>query len=173
MLKKNIVLILLTGLILTSCEDDEPATPPPTPPPTLLLSSSFSSITVGDSKALSIELADMETSVFGVSMLISYNTTVVEVDTNNSFEQGAYFGTNAIYLFERVEDEIHFSITEVWGDDMVSGTGKLCDFEVKGLTPGTSIFTIIPDEIYFIDTNGEEVVITDLEVGDLTITVSD
>ena len=167
MLKKNTVFILLTGLILTGCEDDEPTNPPPT----LSLSSSSSSITVGDSKTLSIELADMETSVFGVSMQISYDASVAEVDTTSGFVQGAYFGTNAISLFETVDNTVHFSISAI-GGNMVSGNGKLCDFKVTGLSTGTSTFTIVPEEIYFIDDNGDAVIITDLEVGDLTITIS-
>ena len=167
MLKKNIILILLTGLILTGCEDDEPTNPSPT----LSLSSSSSSITVEGSTTLSVELANMETSVFGVSMQISYDASVAEVDTTSGFEQGAYFGTNAISLFETVDNTVHFSISAI-GGNMVSGNGKLCDFKVTGLSTGTSTFTIVPEEIYFIDDNGDAVIITDLEVGDLTITIS-
>ena len=167
MLKKNIILILLTGLILTSCEDDEPTNPPST----LSLSSSSSSITVGGSTSISVGLADLGTSVFGVSMQISYDTSFVEVDTTSGFVQGAYFGTNAISLFETVDNTVHFSISAI-GGNMVSGNGKLCDFKVTGLSTGTSTFTIVPEEIYFIDDNGDAVIITDLEVGDLTITIS-
>ena len=169
MLKKNIILILLTGLILTSCEDDEPTNPPPT----LSLSSSSSSITVGGSTTLSVELANMEASVFGVSMQISYYATVVEVDTTSGFVQGGYFGPNAISLFETVDDTVHFSISAIQGDAMVNGTGTICVFEVTGLSSGTSPFTIVPEEIYFIDANGSKVDIIGLEVGDLTITVSE
>ena len=168
MLKKNTVFILLTGLILTGCEDDEPTNPPPT----LSLSSSSSSITVGGSTSISVELADLETSILGVSMQISYDASVVEVNTTSGFEQGAYFGTNAISLFETVDNTVHFSISAI-GGNMVSGNGKLCDFKVTGLSTGTSTFTIVPEEIYFIDDNGDAVIITDLEVEDLTITVSD
>ena len=168
MLKKNTIFIMFIGVMLTSCEDDEPTNPPPT----LLLSSSSSSITVGGSTSISVELADLETFVFGVSMQISYDTSVVEVDTTSGFVQGTYFGTNAISLFETVDDKVHFSITEVQGDDMVSGTGKICEFEINGLNVGTSTFTIVTDELYFIDKNGNEMVVTDLEIRDLTITVS-
>ncbi len=167
MLKKNIILILLTGLILTGCEDDEPTNPSPT----LSLSSSSSSITVGNSTSISVELADLETSILGVSMQISYDESVAEVDTTSGFVQGAYFGTNAISLFETVDNTVHFSISAI-GGNMVSGTGTICIFEVTGLSTGTSTFTIVPEEIYFIDDNGDAVIITDLEVGDLTITVS-
>ena len=166
MLKKNTILILFIGLILTSCKDDEPTTP------ALLLSSSSSSILVDGTATISLEITDLETAIFGISMQISYNTSVVEVDTTNGIEQGVYFGTNAISLFEIVHDTVHFSISAI-GDDMVSGTGKLCDFKVTGLSSGTSPFTIVPEEIYFIDENGDEVIITDLEVGDLKITVSE
>ena len=139
--------------------------------PVLLLSSSSSSITVGGSTSISLEITDLVTSVFGVEMQISYNASVVEVDAS-SFEQGAYFGTNAISLFEIVDDKVHFSITEVRDDVMVSGTGTICEFDVTGLSSGASQFTIVSEEIYFIDDNGDAVIITDLEVGDLTITVS-
>jgi hypothetical protein len=166
MLKKNTILILFIGLILTSCEDDEPTTP------ALLLSSSSSSILVAGTATISLEITDLKTAIFGISMQISYNTSVVEVDTTNGIEQGVYFGTNAISLFEIVHDTVHFSISAI-GDDMVSGTGKLCDFKVTGLSSGTSPLTIVPEEIYFIDENGDEVIITNLEVGDLIITVSE
>jgi len=168
MLKKNTIFIMFIGVMLTSCEDDEPANPPPT----LLLSSSSSSITVGGSTSISVELAGLETFVFGVSMQISYETSVVEVDATSGFVQGTYFGTNAISLIETVDDTVHFSISAIHGDATVNGTGKLCDFEVTGLAVGTSTFTIVPEVIYFIDDNGDAVIITNLEVGELTITVS-
>ena len=169
MLKKNTIFIMFIGVMLTSCEDEVPTTPAPA----LSLSSSSSSILVGGTATISLEITDLKTSVFGISMLISYDTTVVEVDTSNSFEQGAYFGTNAISLFETVDDKVHFSITEVRDDVMVSGTGTICEFDVTGLSLGASQFTIVSEEIYFIDDNGDAVIITDLEVGDLTITVGE
>ena len=169
MLKKNIIPLLLIGLILTSCEDDKQTTPEPT----MLLSSSSSSITVGGSTILSLELANMEKSVFGVSIQISYDASVVEVGTSSGFMQGTYFGTNAISLFETADNTVHFSISAIQGDAMVNGTDKLCDFTVTGLSSGTTTYTIVPEEIHFIDDNGDEVIITDLEVGDLIITVSE
>jgi PKD repeat protein len=116
------------------------------PPPTLLLSSSSSSITVGGSTTLSVELANLETYVFGVSMQISYDASAVEVDTLSGFVQGTYFGTNAISLFETVDNTVHFSISAIQGDAMVNGTDKLCDFTVTGLSSGTSTYTIVPEE---------------------------
>ena len=168
MLKRNTIFIMFIGVMLISCEDDEPTNPPPT----LSLSSSSSSITVGGSTTLSVELANMEASVFGVSMQISYYATVVEVDTTSGFVQGGYFGPNAISLFETVDDTVHFSISAIQGDAMVNGTGKLCDFEVTGLSSGTSPFTIVPGKIYSIDADTIESVMNELEVGDLTITVN-
>ena len=166
MLKKNTIFILFIGVILTSCEEEVPTTIQ-----MMSLSSSSSSITVDGTAIISLKITDLEISVFGVSMQISYDASVVEVDTTSGFEQGAYFGTNAISLFETVDDTVHFSISAI-GGNMVSGNGKLCDFKVTGLSTGTSTFTIVPEEIYFIDDNGDAVIITDLEVGDLTITVS-
>jgi len=137
----------------------------------LLLSSSSSSITAGGSTSISLDITDLVTFVFGVEMQISYNASVVEVDTS-SFEQGSYFGTNAISLFQIVDDKIHLSISAIHGDAMVNGTGQLGEFAVTGLSSGTSTFTIVPEELHFIDDNGNEVDITDyLEVRDLTVTV--
>ena len=139
--------------------------------PVLLLSSSSSSITAGGSTSISLDITDLAAFVFGVEMQISYNASVVEVDTS-SFEQGAYFGTNAISLFQIVENKVHLSISAVHGDAMVNGTGQLGEFAVTGLSSGTSTFTIVPEELHFIDDNGNEVDITDyLEVRDLTVTV--
>ena len=139
--------------------------------PVLLLSSSSSSITAGGSTSISLDITDLVTFVFGVEMQISYNASVVDVDTS-SFEQGAYFGANAISLFQIVEDKIHLSISAIHGDAMVNGTGQLGEFAVTGLSSGTSTFTIVPEELHFIDDNGNEVDITDyLEVRDLTVTV--
>jgi len=82
------------------------------------------------------------------------------------------FGTNAISLFQIVDDKIHLSISAIHGDAMVNGTGLLAAFEVTGLSSGTSTFTIVPEELHFIDDNGNEVDITDyLEVRDLTVTI--
>ena len=140
--------------------------------PVLLLSSSSSSITIGESTSISLKITDLGISIFGVEMQISYNVNVVEVDTL-SFVQGSYFGTNAISLFQIMDDKIHLSISAIHGDAMVNGTGQLAGFEVTGLSSGTSTFTIVPEEIYFIDANGSKVDIIGLEVGDLTITVSE
>ena len=139
--------------------------------PVLLLSSSSSSITIGESTSISLKITDLGISIFGVEMQISYNVNVVEVDTL-SFVQGSYFGTNAISLFQIVDDKIHLSISAIHGDAMVNGTGQLAAFEVTGLSSGTSTFTIVPEELHFIDDNGNEVDITDyLEVRGLTVTV--
>lgn len=139
--------------------------------PVLLLSSSSSSITIGESTSISLEITDLGISIFGVEMQISYNANVVEVDTL-SFVQGSYFGTNAISLFQIMDDKIHLSISAIHGDAMVNGTGQLAGFEVTGLSSGTSTFTIVPEELHFIDDNGNEMDITDyLEVRDLTVTV--
>ena len=139
--------------------------------PVLLLSSSSSSITIGESTSISLKITDLGISIFGVEMQISYNVNVVEVDTL-SFVQGSYFGTNAISLFQIVDDKIHLSISAIHGDAMVNGTGQLASFEVTGLSSGTSTFTIVPEELHFIDDNGNEMDITDyLEVRDLTVTV--
>jgi len=137
----------------------------------LLLSSSSSSIAAGESTSISLDITDLVTSVFGVEMQISYNKSVVDVDTS-SFEQGTYFGNNAISLFQIVEDKVHLSISAIHGDAMVNGTGRLGEFSVTGLSSGTCTFTIVPEELHFIDDNGNEVHFTDyLEVRDLTITV--
>ena len=93
----------------------------------LLLSSSSSSITIGGSTSISLEITDLVISVFGVEMQISYNASVVDVDTL-SFVQGSYFGTNAISLFQIVEDKVHLSISAIHGDAMVNGTGQLAAF---------------------------------------------
>jgi PKD repeat protein len=139
--------------------------------PVLLLSSSSSSITIGESTSISLKITDLGISIFGVEMQISYNVNVVEVDTL-SFVQGSYFGTNAISLFQIMDDKIHLSISAIHGDAMVNGTGQLASFEVTGLSSGTSTFTIVPEELHFIDDNGNEMDITDyLEVRDLTVTV--
>ncbi|HJM33160.1 MAG TPA: PKD domain-containing protein [Candidatus Marinimicrobia bacterium] len=139
--------------------------------PVLLLSSSSSSIAAGGSTSISLDITDLVTSVFGVEMQIDYNTSIVEVDAS-SFEQGAYFGANAISLFQIVEDKVHLSISAIHGDAMVNGTGRLGEFSVTGLSSGTCTFTIVPEELHFIDDNGNEVHFTDyLEVRDLTITV--
>jgi hypothetical protein len=106
-------------------------------------------------------------------MLISYDDkSVVEIDTSNGFLQGGYFGINAISLFEIVRDTVHFSISAI-GDYEGGGTSKLCDFEITGLAIGRSTFAIIPEEIYFINDTGGEVVITNLEFENLTITISE
>ena len=168
MLKKNTIFIMFIGVMLTSCEEEVPTTPAPA----LLLSSSSSSILVDSTATISLEITDLETSVFGVSMQISYNTIVIEVDTTSGFVQGGYFGTDAISLFETVDNTVHFSISAIHGDAMVNGTGKLCTFEVTGLSTGTSTFTIVPGKIYSIDADTVESVMNELEVGDLTITVS-
>jgi len=139
--------------------------------PVLLLSSSSSSITIGESTSISLDITDLMTPIFGVEMQISYNVSIFEVDSS-SFDQGVYFGTNAISLFQIVEDKIHLSISAIHGDAMVNGTGQLGNFIVTGLSSGSGTFTIIPEELHFIDGNGNEVHITDsLEVRDLTLTV--
>jgi|TARA_Y100000310_G_scaffold160666_1_gene160421 hypothetical protein len=55
---------------------------------------------------------------------------------------------------------------------MVNGTSKLGDFVVTGLSSGSGTFKIIPEELHFIDGNGNEMHITDsLYVRDLTVTI--
>ena len=71
-----------------------------------------------------------------------------------------------------MEDKVHLSISAIHGDAMVNGTGRLGEFSVTGFSSGTCTFTIVPEELHFIDDNGNEVDITDyLEVRDLTVNV--
>ncbi len=139
--------------------------------PVLLLSSNLASLAPGESTSISLYITDLMTPIFGVEMQISYNVSIFKVDSS-SFDQGVYFGTNAISLFQIVDDKIHLSISAIHGDAMVNGTGKLGDFVVTGLSSGSGTFKIIPEELHFIDGNGNEVHITDsLDVRDLTVTV--
>ena len=120
--------------------------------PVLLLSSSLASIATGESTSISLDITDLMTPIFGVEMQISYNVSIFEV-VSSSFDQGVYSGTNAISLFQIVEDKKHLSISAIHGDAMVNGTGQLGNIIVTGLSSGSGTFTIIPEELHFIVVN--------------------
>lgn len=163
-MKKTISFITLL-FILTGCEIEEIDLIP-----TISLSSSTSSISIDEVTKLSLEITDLETEIFGIGLRISFNENIVEIDSISGISKGDFLGSNTISLSKINNNVLHFSaiVTE---DATLSGSGTLFEFDIKGISAGTSVFTIINDGIFFIDKDGNEVIIQNLEKNNLEIYV--
>ncbi|MBN2104889.1 hypothetical protein JW835_12685, partial [bacterium] len=87
------------------------------------------------------------------------------------FGLGDYFGWDVVAFAKVVSDSIYVSVSRTQGQAMVKGSGELGSLTFTGLSKGSGEVEVDPAEVHFYDADGEEIVMTDLVVGDATITV--
>ena len=88
-------------------------------------------------------------------MRIVYDSSIVSFSDSTGFSVGDFFGSEFISF---VKEE-------------VSGSGDLGVLTFGGKSPGSSTVDVIPSELHFYDSDGNEVIIPDLEIENAIIAV--
>lgn len=130
--------------------------------------------TIGVNETVGVEMdfTGLSDSIFAVSMEINYDSTILSFDDTAVYSIGDFFGDEIIYLIYENNSSIYFSISIQQGNTMVDGSGSIVSFEFFGLSPGTSVIEILPSNLKFFDSTGNEIIISNLESTTSIITVT-
>lgn len=164
------ILVLSMALLLFGC-DDNASDPVVTPPASLGLSPSQSSLAAGADAEQSLRLEGLTTPVFGVSVQLSFNNSVVTFGDSLTLVEDGFFGTSAIGFARSEGSTLHLTVTRTQGSDPVSGSGVVGTLHVHGLAAGSSTMTILPDDLHFYDADGNVIAVPDLELATAVIEV--
>lgn len=167
---KAILILCGLALLVCGCSGDDPAKPEPAQP-SVLLSLASSTVDVGDPSVLSISLNEIGDSVFALSLRISYDPVLVEVDESSAFLAGEFFGTNEVVLFQVEPGVMYLSITEIADNGKALRSGLVGTVAMQALSAGQCDFSISGDDLRFIDATGADVEIQNLEITDVFLTV--
>ena len=160
--------IFLSLVILTSC-GKEPSRSKPEP--TLSFSPETLSINSGQQGEFTIQIEDLDSPVFGISMRIAYDSSIVSFSDSTGFFLGDFFGTDVVAFVREEVSIIHLTVTLTQSQEEVSGSGGLGVLTFVGKSSGTSTVDITSSELYFYDSDGNEVIVPDLEIENAIIVV--
>ncbi|MCH7732786.1 MAG: hypothetical protein IIB44_09780 [Candidatus Marinimicrobia bacterium] len=160
--------IFFSLVILTSC-GKEPSRSKPEP--TLSFSPQTLSINTGQQGEFTIQIEDLDSPVFGISMRIAYDSSIVSFSDSTGFSVGDFFGTDVVAFTREEVSIIHLTVTLTQGQEEVSGSGGLGVLTFVGKSSGTSTVNITSSELYFYDSNGNEVIVPDLKIENAIIAV--
>ncbi len=156
-------------ILFMSCEKE--STEPEETIPTTAFSPNNVSVGVVAEGELTLQVKDFEVSIFGISMRIAYDSTIVTFTDSTGFTVGGFFGTDIVTFVRDDSSRIHLTITLTQGQGEVIGSGDLAVLTFTGKSPGSSTLEIVPSELYFYDSEGNEVIVPDLEIEAATIIV--
>ena len=160
--------IFFSLVILTSC-GKEPSRSKPEP--TLSFTPQTLSINTGQQGEFTIQIEDLDSPVFGISMRIAYDSSIVSFSDSTGFSVGDFFGTDVVAFTREEVSIIHLTVTLTQGQEEVSGSGDIGRLTFVGKSTGNSTVEVITSELYFYDSEGNEGIIPDLEIENAIIAV--
>ncbi len=166
-MKKIFILVFLI-FQLNSCSDKGTES---TPDPKLSFSPENVTISNNSQTEITLNISDIVTNIFALSLQLNYDTNILLFDENTGFSVGDFFGQNEISLIKVNEDNIHLSISLTQGSSSIKGTGALCTLSFKGISVGNSTLSINEDELIFYDVTGNSITIAGLTVVPSSINV--
>ena len=110
-----------------------------------------------------IILENFETTMFGISLRINYDSTLVSFTDSTGFSPGNIFDSNAIVFTKAENSIIYLTLTQVQGQSQVSGTGTLGSLTFKGETAGNCTIQIIQDKLNLYDNLGNQIALPEME----------
>ena len=155
-------------MILTSC-GKEPSRSKPEP--TLSFIPQTLSINTGQQGEFTIQIEDIDSPVFGISMRIVYDSSIVSFSDLTGFAAGNFFGADFIDFVREEGSIIHLTLTLTQGQEEESGSGGLGVLTLIGKSSGTSTVDITSSDLYFYNSNGNEVIVPDLKIENAIIAV--
>ena len=166
---KYIKFISLTIVLLIACGDGPQE--PEGRVSTLTFIPDALSIILEEEGELIIQIKDFDDSIFGISMRIAYDSSIVSFKDSVGFEAGDFFGSDIVVFINEESALIHLTVTLQQGQQEVSGTGELGELKFIGKSPGSSTIEIISSELNFFDSGGNRISISDLKIEFASVTV--
>jgi hypothetical protein len=167
-MKKIIILTLIFTLIL-SCSDS--GTGPEQGDPTISFSPETISFSNGTQTEISLEVSDLITEIFAISLQLNYDAVILSFNEITGFSAGDFFGQNEISFIKVNEGKIHMSFSLTQGSQSLKGSGTLGTFTFSGITVGNCTLAIDESELVFYDESGNSFEISDLIITSTSISV--
>lgn len=129
-------------------------------------------ISVGEETMLTVEAGDFGASIFGISMRIGYDSTIVSLEQAEGGSEGGFFPVEAIFFVHSDDNAIYLTVTLTQDQEAVSGSGRIAELTFTGLAVGSCELEILPEELHFYDAEGSEIEIAEVEITGAEITVA-
>ena len=110
---------------------------------------------------LILQIGNLNNPIYGISLRIAYDSTYVLFTGATEYENGYFFGSEAVTFVNDVSSVIHLATTLTVGEG-VSGSGILYKLEFEGISEGSHLVEILPDFLFFYDSTGSEITIPNL-----------
>lgn len=139
--------------------------------PSISITPEYSSIGIGESIELIIQIDNISTPVYGISIRIAYDSDIVDFDANN-FMLGNLFNSNAI-AFAQVSGSIaYLMITMTDNQAYFSGSGEVGVVTFIGLNSGLSSLSFIESDLLLYNSEGNIILIDGLKMKPAEIIVN-
>ena len=155
--------IFLSLIFLISCEEEIAL-------PTLSLTPESLSIDIGSVGGLTLQIEDLEVPIFGISLRIAYDSTGVSFAGSTEFGEGYFSSSEIVTFLKDTSSAIHIATTLTSGEG-VSGFGIHYTLEFEGKSEGSHLVEILPNFLFFYDSNGSKVTISNLTIESATVNV--
>ena len=136
------------------------------------LEPSFQTIGMESEASLNIELQRLKVPIFGITMQVNYDASILSFNDTTGFSAGEFFDNQEIVFVNEEASTIYMGFSIQQGGSDVSGSGTICTLIFKGKSAGTSEIAISLSNIHYFDSNGNEISIGDFELVNAMITVS-
>ena len=138
----------------------------------IYLSPASSDISVTGQVDLNLMVENFQQSVFGLSLQIEYNNSVLAFSDSSGVTFGSLFGQSAINFVNNNGSTIHISISQIRGQNAVSGSGTICTLTFEATGQGSSNVEISPADLYFYNFAGDNISMSELVVESASINVN-
>lgn len=168
---RNIAVILLVVMVITGCGNNS-TEPESSDLPQLLIEVENLSINTDETAEITLRLENIPETIFGVSLQLSYDNSVLSFTDSTAVTAGDYFGDNIILFVQDDNSVVHLSVTRLQGQDGVDGTGDICSINFTSEQSGDCNFEISEDDLNFYDTDGSLISIDSLEISSAEVHVN-
>jgi hypothetical protein len=164
-------LICLVSILFYGC-GGKASNPETSAIPKLLLTLDNSSKSIGQTVNLSLEFQDMQDSVFGISLQLDYDNSIVTFDDSTGITPGDFLGNNILQFARDVDSSVHISLTKLRGQAGSSGSGAIATLTFIASNTGNFVFGIESANINLYDSDGNTINISTLEIGSVQLHVN-
>ncbi|MBN1481753.1 hypothetical protein EH223_05375 [candidate division KSB1 bacterium] len=173
---------IFLGLILIVCmvcskkptepeKIEDPESEPENKPFAIFFSPDSAVISPGDSINLSLEIANLQDSIFAMSFKLDYDAVdeyhILTIITYGSsdFDQGDFFGNEPLIFLEKG----YVFLSLIQGQPLVSGSGTLGEFTFHARSPGLTLVSL--SELCFYNASGDEISVETPDLSSSFITI--
>jgi hypothetical protein len=126
---------------------------------------------IGHSADIIFRIDNLVQPIFAASFQIRFNNSIISISDSLISDLDNIFKENAIRFMRIDSSIIRLSLTRIQGEQEITGSGIICGFTLTGSTTGICSLSVLANESYFYDSEGDIVEIDSLEYSPGIITV--